>query len=90
MYKPNHISSLWAVLPSQPVLISIMAGGSLEGAEAVEVSGLNIGWGPRQPLALNPTTGRWEHTAHLPIGKFLYKYAYPKPLPLTVAHTHAV
>lgn len=58
----------------QPVLISIMAGGSLEGAEAVEVSGLNIGWGPRQPLALNPTTGRWEHTAHLPIGKFLYKY----------------
>jgi hypothetical protein len=59
---------------SQPVTISIAADGPLEGAEAVEVSGLNIGWGSRQPLQLNAATGRWECTANLPTGKFIFKY----------------
>ncbi|XP_039022914.1 phosphoglucan phosphatase DSP4, amyloplastic-like isoform X1 [Hibiscus syriacus] len=41
---------------------------------AVEVSGLDIGWGQRMPLKFNEQLGSWTLKRELPEGRYEYKY----------------
>ncbi|XP_020880641.1 phosphoglucan phosphatase DSP4, chloroplastic isoform X2 [Arabidopsis lyrata subsp. lyrata] len=45
-----------------------------KGFSAVEISGLDIGWGQRIPLTLDKGTGFWTLKRELPEGQFEYKY----------------
>eukprot|EP00899_Mesostigma_viride_P014936 jgi/Mesvir1/23443/Mv22298-RA.1 len=43
-------------------------------SETCELSGLDVGWGPRVPLGRNLARERYELTRALPVGRYEYKY----------------
>ena len=42
----------------------------------IQVAGLDVGWGQRLDLQLNPQTQRFELERSLPVGKFAYKFIF--------------
>jgi hypothetical protein len=54
----------------QPILLSI----TRKDAQAVQVAGLDVGWGNRLTLQKNERTGAFELTHLLPPGRYQYKF----------------